>query len=73
MVAYQLRNLMYYLNTCYAILYSKSMGSGIQIINKSNKLLSVMTVCRNAFHNGAMAYTCYKFMKVLSTEFLWYP
>ena len=39
----------------------------IQAIDKANELLSVMTVCRNAFQNGAMAYTCYKFMKLLST------
>ena len=29
-----------------------------------------MAVCRNAFHNGVVAHTCYKFTKVLSTEFL---
>ena len=62
-----LRNLIYYLHACYTILYPKGMGSGIQAIDKTNELLSVMTVCRNAFHNGAMAHTCYKFMKVLST------
>ena len=56
-----------YLNAYYAILYSKRMASGIQAIDKTNELLSVMNVCRNVFHNGAMAYTCYKFMKVLST------
>ena len=31
------------------------------------KTNTVMTVCRNAFHNGAMACTCYRFMKVLFT------
>ena len=31
------------------------------------KLSSVMIVCRNVFHNGAMTHTCYNFMKVLST------
>ena len=61
-----------------------AMGSGIQAINKTNKLLStmtacsqkkkkklllVMTACRNNFHNGAMTYTCYTFMKVQSTKF----
>ena len=55
----QLRNLRYYLRTCYAIFYPKGMGSGIQATNKTNELLSVMTVCRNAFHNGSMAHTCY--------------
>ena len=54
------------------MLYSKGMGSRIQVIDKTNEHLSVMPVCRDAFHNGAMAYTCYKFMKVLSTEFLWH-
>ena len=48
------------------------MGSGIQAIDKTNKLLSVMTVCRNVFHNGDITYICYKFMKVLSIKFLWY-
>ena len=32
------------------------MGSGIQAINKTSELLSVLTVCRNTFHNGAMSY-----------------
>ena len=45
----------------------KGMDSGIQTIDETNELLSGMTVCRNAFHNGTMAYTCHKFMKVLST------
>ena len=49
----------------------KGTSSGIQAIGKTNKVLSVMTVCRNAFHNSAMPHTCYKFMKALSTEFLW--
>ena len=62
-----LRNLIYYLQACYAIVYPKSMASGIKTIEKTNELSSVMTVCRNAFHNGAMAHTCTKFMKVLST------
>ena len=53
------------MNACFTILYQKGMGSGIQAIDKTNEFLSVMTVCRNAFHNGAMANTCYKFMKVL--------
>ena len=42
--------------------YTKGMGSGIQATDKTNELLSVMTVCRNAFHNGAMSYTCYKWV-----------
>ena len=62
-----MRNLTYYLNVCYAILNPKDTGSGIRAIFKINKLLSVMAVCRNVFHNGATAHTCYKFMKVLST------
>ena len=44
------------------------MGSEIQATDKTNELLPVMTVCRNAFDNGAMALTCYKLIKVLSTE-----
>ena len=32
------------LNACYAILYPKGIDSGIQAINKTNKLLSVLTV-----------------------------
>ena len=66
----QLGNLIYYLNACYVTLYTKGMGSGIQGTEKANKLLSVMTVYRNAFHNGAMVHTYYKFMKALSTKFL---
>ena len=62
----ELRNLIYDLNACYAILYLKGMGSVIQAIDKTNELLTVMTVCKNAFHNGAMACICYKFLKVLS-------
>ena len=55
---------------CYLI--PKRYGQcGIQAIDKTNEFLSVMTVCKNAFHNGALAHTCYKFMKVLSIEFLW--
>ena len=46
------------------------MGSEIQATDKNNELLPVMTVCRNAFDNGAMALTCYKLIKVLSTEIL---
>ena len=42
--------------------YTKGMGSGIQATDKTNELLSVMTVFRNAFHNGAMSYTCYKWV-----------
>ena len=38
------------------------MSSGIQAINKANELLSVMAMCRNAFHNDAIGYTCYKLM-----------
>ena len=45
------------------------MGSGIQATDKTSLLLSVITVYRNAFRNGAMAHTGYKFMKVLSAEF----
>ena len=63
----QLRNLIYYLHACYAILYSKGMGSEIQAIDKTNELLSAMAVCRNVSHNNTMAHTCYNFMKVLST------
>ena len=65
-MVYQLKNLISYLNACYAILYPKGMGSGIQAIDKTNELLSVITVNGNAFHNDAMAYTYYKFLKVLS-------
>ena len=39
------------------MLYPKGMGSGIQATEKTNKPLSVTTVCRNAFHNGAMVHT----------------
>ena len=66
----ELINLIYYLNASYAVLYPKCMGSGIQAIEKINKLLSAMTACRNAFHNGPMTHTCYKFMKVLYTTFI---
>ena len=48
----QLRNLIYYLNACYAILYPKDMDIGIQTIDKTNEHLSVITVCRNTFHNA---------------------
>ena len=48
------------------------MGSGILATDKTNELLSVMVAFKNAFHNGTMAHTCYKYMKVLSAEFLWY-
>ena len=54
---YQLRNLNHHLHPCFAILYPKGMGSGTQAIDKTNKLLLVMTVCRNVFHNGAMTHT----------------
>ena len=47
-----LRNLIYYLNACYVILYPKDMGSGIQAIDTTNELLSLTTVCRNAFHSA---------------------
>ena len=53
----QLRNLIYYLHACYTILYPKGKGRGIQATEKTNELLSVMAVCRNAFHNGAMTNT----------------
>ena len=66
-----MRNLIYYLNAYYANLYSKGMGGRIQAIDKTNEPLLVMTVCKNAFHNGVTARTCYKFMKVLSTKFFW--
>ena len=36
------------------------------------KLLSVMTVCRNAYNAGTMAHTYYESMKVLFTELLWH-
>ena len=36
--------------------YPKCIGSGIQNTRKPNKLLSLMTVCRYDFHDGAMAY-----------------
>ena len=52
------------------ILYAKSMDSGIRVIDKPND--SVTTVCIDAFHNTTLAHTCYKFMKVLFTEFLWH-
>ena len=42
----QLKHLTYYLNAGYAILYPKGMDSEIQAVDKTNKLLSVMTVCR---------------------------
>ena len=45
------------LHACYAILHRKGMGSEIPTIVKANELLSVMTGCRNAFHNGAIAHT----------------
>ena len=38
------------------IICPKCIGSGSQNTGKPNKLLSVMTVCRNGFHNGVMAY-----------------
>ena len=55
-----------------AMLYPKGMGSGIQAINETTELLSVLNVCRKVFYNGVMVHTYYKFMKVISTEFLWY-
>ena len=67
----QFRSLIYYLNASDVILYPKGMGRGIQAIGKINELLSVMNVCKNAFYNDAMAHTCHKFIKVLSTECLW--
>ena len=71
-MACQLKKLIYYLHACYAILCPKGMGSGIQAIDKTNELLSIMAACRNDFHNGAMEQTCYKFMKVLFAEFFWH-
>ena len=38
------------------MMYPKGIGSGIQNTGKPNKLLSVMTMCKHGFHNGAMAY-----------------
>ena len=46
------------------------MNSGIPAIDKTHELLLVMDMCSNSFQNGAMVYSCYKFMKVLFTEFL---
>ena len=40
---------------CNHIIFPEFKGSGIQAINKANKLLSVMTVCRCGFYNGLMA------------------
>ena len=37
-------------------IYPKGIGSGIQNTGKPNKLLSLMTVYRHDFHDGAMAY-----------------
>ena len=34
----QLKNLIYYLHACLAILYAKGMGNGTQAIGKTNKL-----------------------------------
>ena len=47
---------MYYWNDCYTILYPTVMRRRIQAIDKTYAFLSVMTVCRNAFDNGVMAY-----------------
>ena len=58
-------------STCFAMLYPKGMGRGIQATEKTNILLSVMSLCGNDFHNDAIAHTYCKFIKVLSTEFLW--
>ena len=64
-MACQLRNLIYYLPACYTYLsYSKGIGSEIGTIDKANE-----PVYRNAFNNGAMTHTPYKFMNVLSTDF----
>ena len=41
------------------------MSNGIQVIDKTNEFLSIMTVWINTIHNGAMAHTFYKFMRVL--------
>ena len=38
------------------IINPKCIGSGTQNTIKPNKLLSVMTVCRHDFYNGAMLY-----------------
>ena len=57
----QFRNLIYLCITyMLAMLSYTQMGSGIQAIDKANEILSFMTVCRNVFHNGSMAHTCYK-------------
>ena len=37
-------------------MYQKCIGSGIQTTAKSNKLLSVMTVCGHGFPNAVIAY-----------------
>ena len=38
------------------IIYPKCIGCGIQNTGKPNKLLFVMTQCRNGLHNSVMAY-----------------
>ena len=38
------------------IVYAECIGSGIQTTVKPNELSSVMTVCRDGFHNSIMAY-----------------
>ena len=40
----------------YPVVYPKYIGSGIQATDKSNELLTVVTVCRHGFYNGVMIY-----------------
>ena len=69
----QLRNLVYYLHACYAIFYQKVWATRFRsLIKQMDFYQSWLCVEINALHNGAMAHTCYKFMKVLSVEFLWH-
>ena len=49
-------------------LYPKDIASVIQAIDKTNKFLSLKAVCRNAFHNGAMAHTCYTYSHNVRTQ-----
>ena len=52
------------------------MGIGIQVSDKTNELLLVISVCRmlSTMVPWHILYAIYvtKFMKVLSTEFLWH-
>ena len=61
----QLISLICYLHACYAIVYPKCKSNGIQVIDKTNAFLSIMTVWINTIHNGGMAHTFYKFIRVL--------